>query len=170
MNTLKPLFEEIAKERGSLVLSLYFESRKIPLKEMQTEEKQLSKQMKEYQHPGISQKRVDKKETQLVLNSPEYIDAIIKDVSKGYNGMVYDVFLADDSGKPFGRAWEMYDFIMHIDRFNGLCSFYAEIALSSLIPEKLKPKLAYSIREEGAFELKKRGLEDKIDAWNSLII
>lgn len=171
MDTLKPLFEDVARDTGRLVLSLYFEPKNYASKqEIQTEQQRLIEQMGKYQHEGITQKRVNPKETQLVLNSPEHVDTILKDIAQGYKGMVHDVFLADDSGQPFGRAWALYDFMRKIDEFEGLCSFYTEIAKSSVVPEALQPKLAQAIREAGTTELKKRGLDDKITEWESTIV
>lgn len=170
MDTLKPLFEDVARSTGRLVLSLYFEPRNYAnQQEMQTEQQRLREQMGNYQHSGITQIRVNPEETQLVLNSPEHVDAILKDVAQGYKGMVYDVFLADDSGQPHGRAWALYDFMRGIDEFEGLCSFYTEIVKSSVVPESLQPKLAQAVRKAGTTELKKKGLDDRVAEWESLI-
>lgn len=171
MDTLKPLFEDVARERGSLVLILYFEPKNYSNpQEMQTEQQRLREQMGEYQHEGITQRRVNSEETQLVLNSPEHVNAVLKDVAQGYKGLVYDVFLADDSGQPFGRAWALYDFMRRVDELEGLCSFYTEIAKSSVVPKALQPKLTQAVREAGTTALKKRGLDDKVTEWESIIV
>lgn len=171
MDTLKPLFEDVARDTGRLVLSLYFEPRNYAnQQEMQTEQQRLQEQMSKYQHAGVTQRRVNLEETQLVLSSPEHVDAVLKDVAKGYKGMVYDVFLANDSGQPHGRAWALYDFMGRIDVMEGLISFYTEIAKSPVVPETLQPKLASAVREAGTTELKKRGLEGKVAEWESIIV
>lgn len=171
MDTLKPLFEDVARSTGRLVLSLYFEPRNhANPQEMQTEQQRLREQMGKYQHAGITQMRVNPEETQLVLNSLEHVDAVLNDVAQGYKGMVYDIFLADESGQSHGRAWALYDFIRRIDEFEGLCSFYTEIVKSPVVPETLQPRLAQAVREAGTVELKKRGLEDKVAEWESIII
>jgi hypothetical protein len=171
MDTLKPLFEDVARNTGRLVLSLYFEPRNYAnQQEMQTEQQRLQEQMGKYQHAGITQRRVNPEETQLVLNSPEHVDAVLKDVAKGYKGMVYSVFLANESGQPHGRAWALYDFMGRIDALEGLILFFTEIAKSSVVPETLKPRLAQAVREAGTTELKKRGLDDKVAEWESIIV
>ncbi|MEA3329111.1 MAG: hypothetical protein U9Q06_00015 [Nanoarchaeota archaeon] len=171
MDTLKPLFEEVAKDTGRLVLSLYFEPRNYAnQQEMQTEQQRLQEQMGKYQHGGVIQRRINPEETQLVLNSPEHVDAVLKDVMKEYRGIVYDVFLANDSGQPHGMPWALYDFMGKIDAMECLISFYTEIAKSPVVPETLQPKLASAVREVGTTELKKRGLEDKVAEWESIIV
>ncbi len=171
MDTLKPLFEDVARSTGRLVLSLYFEPRKYAhQQEMQTEQQRLQEQMGKYQHTGIIQKRVNPTETQLVLNSPDCVDTVLEDVAQGYKGMVYDVFLSNESGKPHGRAWALYDFIGRNDAMECLISFYTEIAKSSVVPETLQPKLSSVVRETGTIELKKRGLDDKVAQWESMIV
>ena len=171
MDTLKLLFEDVARNTGRLVLSLYFEPRNYAnQQEMQTEQKRLNEQIGKYQHVGIIQRKVNPEETQLVLSSPEHVNAVLKDVSQRYKGMVYDVFLADDSGQPHGRAWALYDLMRKIDEISGLCSFYEEIAKSAVVPESLQPKLAQAVREAGTTELKKRGLDGKVAEWESIIV
>lgn len=170
METLKTLFEEVARSTGRLVLSLYFDPRNYANElEMQTEQQRLREEMTEYQHTSIIQKRVNSEETQLLLSSPDQIDVVLKDVAKGYKGMVYDVFLANDSGQPYGRAWGLYDFMRELDELQGLVSFYTEIVKSSIVPEDLQQKLAQEVREAGTAKLKKRGLDDKVAEWESLI-
>ncbi len=171
MNILKPLFEDVARNTGRLVLSLYFEPRNYANPQaMQTDQQRLQEQMGKYQHAGITQRRVNPKETQLVLNSPEHVDAVLKDVAEGYKGMVYDVFLANGSGQPHGRAWALYDFMGRINAMEGLILFYTEIAKSLVVPETLQPKLAQAVREAGTTELRSRGLDDKVAEWESIIV
>ena len=171
MDSFKPLFEDVARNTGRLVLSLYFDPQTYAtLQEMQTEQQRLNEQMGKYQHAGITARRVNPEETQLVLNSPEHVDAVLEDVSQGYKGMVYDVFLANESGQPHGRAWELYDFMGRIDAMGGLISFYTEIAKSPVVPETLQQKLVWVVRKAGITELKKRGLEDKVNSWESIIV
>ena len=137
---------------------------------MQTEQQRLQEQMGKYQHAGITQRRVNSTETQLVLDSPEHVDAILKDVAEGYKGMVYDVFLANESGQPHGRAWALYDLMGRLDAMQALVTFYMEIAKSPVVPETLQPRLASAVREAGTTELKNRGLDDKVAEWELMIV
>lgn len=63
MESLKPLFEEIARAKGRLVLSLYFEQRRYAThQDMQNEQQKLKQQMEKYQlgalqEGGLAQKK-----------------------------------------------------------------------------------------------------------------
>lgn len=170
MNSLRPLLEKIASARKGLVLSLYFDPRFFVGKpvEMQTAQRRFREQMGSYQHSGVTQRRVNPTETQRVLNSPTQIRPVLDDVSRGYCGMVYDVFLVDESRKPTGRSWELYDLMCSVGGIAGLVDFYREAVLSSATPKELRPELLQAVKQLGTAELRRSGQSKKVAKWEAI--
>lgn len=169
MNPVKPVFEDIARARGEVALSIYFEPRNYSNPaEMQTEQARLRTQMESFQHPSLVGKEVKPEESVLRLNSPDSVQQVLGQVSQGYKGMVHDVFLTNDQGQPVGRARDLYDFLERIDPMQGLLIFYQEIAGTKIVPKQIRQKVTEFVKFEGTTRLKEQKLDDKIAEWEAI--
>ncbi len=169
MNPVEPICADIARARGELALLVYFDQRLYSNpSEMQAEQERFRGQVSSYQHPSLVGKDVKPTEAVLRLNSPEAVQQVIGEVSQGYKGMVYDVFLTDDKGQMVGKAWKLYDFLGRIDPVEGILTFTQEVALTGLVPESVRPQIKDFVKTEGTARLKERGLEDKVAEWEAI--
>jgi len=166
---LKKLCEEIAKIQNRVLLELYIDLDGVKSEDCENIEHDFLKYMQEFKHENLIKQTIQNNESHILLNDPDCIPGILKDVSEQFKHSFYNVYLNDIKGNPIGRAWNLYSFMERLNLIDAFTNFLQEIVCRREMTQEIKYKAYTWLFGPGHIYLLEAREFELANNWTSLM-